>query len=37
MTEAATDRFAAETGIIVCHGGIALEEVIVPYVRVTRK
>lgn len=29
--------FVAETGTIVCHGGIALEEVIVPYVRVTRK
>jgi hypothetical protein len=31
------NAFVPETETIVCHGGVALEEVIVPYVRVTRK
>jgi hypothetical protein len=35
----AQDRnaFIGDTETIVCHGGIALEEVVVPYIRVTRK
>jgi hypothetical protein len=31
------NAFVGETETIVCHGGVALEEVVVPYVRVTRK
>jgi hypothetical protein len=31
------NAFVGETETIVCHGGIALEEVVVPYVRVTRR
>jgi hypothetical protein len=31
------NAFVGPTETIVCHGGVALEEVVVPYVRVTRK
>lgn len=31
------NAFIGDAGTTVCHGGLALEEVVVPYVRVTRK
>jgi hypothetical protein len=31
------NAFIVDAGTTVCHGGLALEEVVVPYVRVTRK